>query len=241
MLEHSETLQLIEYAKKGDENAKSKLLEHNYPLIKSVVKRFLNKRIEYDDLYQIGCIGFLKAINKFDCSFGVKFSTYCVPMVIGEIKRFLRDDGEIKVSRGLKTLNYKITKYISAYSNENNGKQPTIEEIANEMQVDKQEIILALESGRNMIYIYEKFDDDDKSSSCFGDKLASNDSEYDEIDFLSLKSALADLDKRDKKIILLRYFRNKTQSEVAEELGVSQVQISRLEKAVIDKLRKKMM
>ena len=121
-----ETIKLINEAQQGDNNAKEVLLKYNYPLIKSVIKRFLNKGVDYDDLYQLGCVGFLKAIKNFDASFNVKFSTYCVPMIMGEVKRFLRDDGIVKVSRSLKTLNVKLNKYIVEYKNEHNQTSPTI-------------------------------------------------------------------------------------------------------------------
>lgn len=236
MLTQVETLEYIRKAQKGSEGAKTILLENNYPLIKSIVKRFLNKGVEYDDLYQLGCVGFLKAINNFDEKFNVKFSTYCVPMVIGEIKRFMRDDGIIKVSRSLKTLNNEINKFINQYKNDNNGESPCVEEISKEIKVDVQEILLAMESSRQLISLNENIDED--SNSCqVGDKIPIEESTYEEVDFIMLKSALKNLDERDKKLIILRYFRNKTQSEVAQSLGVSQVQVSRLENKILVNLR----
>ena len=236
MLTQVETLEYIRKAQKGSEGAKTILLENNYPLIKSIVKRFLNKGVEYDDLYQLGCVGFLKAINNFDEKFNVKFSTYCVPMVIGEIKRFMRDDGIIKVSRSLKTLNNEINKFINQYKNENNGESPCVEEISKEIKVDVQEILLAMESSRQLISLNENIDDD--SNSCqVGDKIPIEESPYEDVDFIMLKSALKNLEDRDKKLIILRYFRNKTQSEVAQSLGVSQVQVSRLENKILVNLR----
>ncbi len=236
MLTQCETLAYIKKAQEGSESAKTILLENNYPLIKSIVKRFLNKGVDYDDLYQLGCVGFLKAINNFDEKFNVKFSTYCVPMIIGEIKRFMRDDGLIKVSRSLKTLNNEINKFINQYKNENNGESPCVEDISKAIKVDVQEILLAIESSRQLVSLNENIDDD--SNSCqICDKIPIEESPYEDVDFIMLKSALKNLNERDKKLIILRYFRNKTQSEVAESLGVSQVQVSRMENKILCNLR----
>ena len=237
LLENEQTLKLIEEAQKGNNEAKAILLKHNYPLIKSVIKRFLNKGVEYDDLYQLGCVGFLKAIKNFNANFNVKFSTYCVPMVMGEVKRFLRDDGIVKVARSLKSLNIKLNKYVSEYKNQNNGQSPSIELLEKEFEVDKQEILLALDCNARPISLSEPIDDE--GGLCIADRLEISSNTYDNEVYLMLKEELKNLDARDKKIILLRYFRNKTQGEVAKFLGVSQVQVSRLEAKIILKLRKK--
>lgn len=237
MLEFNETIYLIKKAQNGSESAKTMLLENNYPLIKSIIKRFLNKGVEYDDLYQLGCVGFLKAINNFNEEYNVKFSTYCVPMVIGEIKRFMRDDGIVKVSRSLKTLNSNVNKFVNNYKNDNNGKSPTVEEISNALNVDVQEIVLAIDSSRQLISLNDNIDEGSNSSQ-IADKIQCEESIYEDVDFIMLKSALKNLDDRDKKLIILRYFRNKTQSEVAEFFGVSQVQISRLESKILSNLKK---
>lgn len=236
-LSQEETIKLINEAQQGDNQAKECLLQYNYPLIKSVIKRFLNKGIDYDDLYQLGCVGFLKAIKNFDPAFGVKFSTYCVPMVMGEVKRFLRDDGIIKVSRSLKTLNIKLNKYIEDYKVKHNYKSPSIEEMAQEFNEDRQEIILALECNSKPISLNEEFDDE--SGISYADRLPAQISSYDSDNYIMLKEELKNLDKRDKQIILLRYYRNKTQSEIANILGVSQVQVSRLESKIISRLKTK--
>lgn len=230
-------MDLIKKAQNGDENAKSILLQNNYPLIKSIIKRYLNKGVDYDDLYQLGCVGFLKAINNFNVDFNVHFSTYVVPMVAGEVKRFLRDDGSIKVSRALKTLNYKINRYLSEYKNENN-EPPTIEQIAKNFNVETSDVFLAMDSNKGLVSLDEKIDEDDDKSSCIKDEIPFE-NQREIIDYLTLKNALVELSLRDKKIIILRYFRNKTQSEVAELLNVSQVQVSRLENKIIEKIRKK--
>ena len=152
LLDNEKVLQLVKEAQNGSQEAKTQLIEENSPLIKSVIKRFKDKGVEYDDLYQIGCIGFLKAIKNFDSSFGVKFSTYVVPMVIGEIKRFMRDDGAIKVSRALKTLNLQINRYIIDFY-EKSQRKPTIEELSKHFQVEEQDIIMAMDSAKMPISI----------------------------------------------------------------------------------------
>ena len=238
MLDHETTLELITKAKNGDEKAKTLLFEENSPLIKSLIKRFLHKGIEYDDLYQLGTMGLLKAINNFDENFNVKFSTYVVPMVIGEIKRFMRDDGAIKVSRSIKSLNLKIKKYIEEF-NKSNYRKPTVNEIAKEFEIDESEVIFIMDSAAMPISIYTPFEDDSKSLLLL-DRLNQDNSHEEMLDNLLLKETLKTLDKRDKKIILLRFFRDKTQSEIAKVLGVSQVQVSRLENKVLEKLRDKL-
>ncbi len=237
LLDREQTLNLIEKAQKGDKEAKATLLKHNYPLIKSVIKRFLHKGIEYDDLYQLGCIGFLKAIKNFNAEFNVKFSTYCVPMVMGEVKRFMRDDGIIKVSRSLKTLNYKLTLFINSFRNEHDGALPTLEILEQNFDVDRQEILLALDCNLSPISLSEPIDTE--GNICIEDRLEASKGEYDTEIYLMLKNEIKLMQDRDKKIVLLRYYRNKTQAEVAKMLGVSQVQVSRLEAKIIQKLKEK--
>lgn len=239
MLDQKTTIELITKAKKGDEEAKTILFEENSPLIKSLVKRFLNKGVEYDDLYQIGTVGLLKAINNFDTNYNVKFSTYVVPMVIGEIKRFMRDDGAIKVSRSIKSLNLKIKKFVDEFSKDN-FRKPTPQEIANKFEIDEAEVIFVMDSASMPISIYTQLDDDSSNGLLLIDRLNQDNSHEDIIDNIMLKETLKSLDKRDKKIILLRFFRDKTQSEIAKVLGVSQVQVSRLENKVLEKLKDKL-
>ncbi len=238
-MEQEKLLKLVAKAKEGDEEAKTIIFEENSPLIKSLVKRFLHKGIEYDDLYQIGTIGLLKAINNFDEKFNVKFSTYVVPMVIGEIKRFMRDDGAIKVSRTIKTYNLKIKKYIEEFNKEN-FRKPTPVEIAKHFDIDEAEVMFIMDSAIMPISIYTPFEDDSKSLLLI-DRINQDNSYDDMLDTLLLKETLKSLDKRDKKIILLRFFRDKTQSEIAKVLGVSQVQVSRLENKVLEKIREKLL
>lgn len=162
MLDNTIILQLVEKAQQGDQEAKSVLIEENSPLIKSVIKRFRDKGVEYDDLFQIGCMGFLKAIKNFNADFGVKFSTYVVPMVIGEIKRFMRDDGSIKVSRALKSLNLQINRYVEEFT-QKNERVPTIEELAIHFEVDQQEIVLAMDSAKMPLSLYTPIEDESES------------------------------------------------------------------------------
>lgn len=235
----NETAKLITLAKNGDEQATEKLVQGNFPLIKAIVKNYLNKGVEYDDLYQLGCVGFLKAIKNFDESVGVKFSTYAVPMISGEIKRFLRDDGMIKVSRSIKSLAIKIRSLNEKIKAE--GKEPLhVDEIAKHFGVDTEDVVLALDSSQQVLSIQAKIDEDDPNSQSVIDKIAVSDKSEDMLDKLILKEEITKLPDKEKKIILLRYFRGKTQGEVAELLGISQVQVSRLESKIIDLLKKKM-
>jgi RNA polymerase sporulation-specific sigma factor len=238
MLSFEDTILHIRKAKKGDEQSKKVLVENNVLLIKSIVNRFKNKGVDYDDLFQLGSIGLLKAINNFDEKFNVKFSTYAVPMIIGEIKRFMRDDGEIKVSRLIKVQAIKISKYIEKRLIDT-GKEPTIEEIANYFNIEKDDVVLAMDSSKLTVSLYENVNDGNEKSQPLIDKLPSNFSEDDHVDKLFIKTLLSKLTEREKKLIELRYFRDKTQGEVAKILGVSQVQVSRLENKILKELKEK--
>ncbi|MBO7527258.1 MAG: SigB/SigF/SigG family RNA polymerase sigma factor [Clostridia bacterium] len=238
MLDVDETKLLIKSAKNGDKQAKEKLIQENAPLIKSLIKRYLNKGIEYDDLYQLGCLGFIKAISNYDESFNTKFSTYCVPMVIGEIKRFMRDDGAIKVSRAIKSQNIKINRYVEEFIKQN-FRRPSLEEIAEEFKMDVNDVIFTMDSAKMPVSIYTPLEDDDRKSMYLLDKFA-EDQSGEMVNNLVLKDVLRKLSDRDKQIIILRFFRDKTQSEIAKTLGVSQVQVSRLENKIIAKLKEEL-
>lgn len=237
MLTHEQTLQLIERAKDGDETAKTALVTENMPLIKSIVKRYGNVHVEYEDLMQLGAMGLIKAVNNFDSAYNVKFSTYAVPMIAGEIKRFIRDDGAVKVSRALKTLSVKMHAYIDEYL-QSNGESPSLDKLSEVFGVDKQEIVFAMDSNKYPLSIYEKFDDE--SSGSIIDRLPAKGNGDELIDNILLKKLLAELPEREKTVIKLRYYKDMTQSEVAKVLGVSQVQISRIESKVIGKMRKQL-
>jgi RNA polymerase sporulation-specific sigma factor len=218
----------------GDAFAKERVYSDNVPLIKSIVRRFKGKGVEYDDLFQIASIGLIKAINNFDESFGVKFSTYTVPMIIGEIKRYMRDNGAIKVSRSLKILANKINRFIGEYQAVNNN-SPSIEFLAEKFEVSREDVVFAMDSSKMPVSISDKFDDEDDSVELIN-KIVSFDDEEKMVDKIHLESIIEKLTEREKNIIKLRYFKDKTQTEIAKFLGVSQVQVSRLENKIIEKI-----
>lgn len=234
MLQQEEVTKLIKAAQLGDEQAKSKMLTENSPLIKSIIRRYKGRGIEYDDLYQLGCIGFLKAMRNFSFDFEVKFSTYAVPMIMGEIKRFLRDDGYIKVSRSIKSDAAKINGYIETYRQEH-SESPSIDHIAEKFGIDARDVVFIMDSSKMPISLYESTDDE-KSQQII-DKISSDENESDNIDKILLKDLIDALPERDKKIIMLRYFHGSTQCEVARIMGVSQVQVSRLENKILSMMK----
>ncbi|MDR0850422.1 MAG: sigma-70 family RNA polymerase sigma factor [Christensenellaceae bacterium] len=240
MLEHTQTLEFIRQAKQGNETAKTTLITENSPLIKSVLKHYLYKGVDYDDLYQLGCMGFLKAINNFDESFNVKFSTYAVPMIAGEIKRFLRDDGSIKVSRAIKGQYYQMQKYIDSVKLAG-GEPPSIQQLGEHFKMDEQDVIFTLEAARMPISLYGELNGKDGASGqTVMDKIVQDENSEQVLNRLILKDIIESLGPKDRKIIILRYFRDKTQSEVAKILNVSQVQVSRLENKILEKMKMKL-
>jgi len=238
MLTNEETLELIIKAQNGNEKAKEELINNNSPLIKSVIKFYKNKGIEYDDLYQLGSLGFIKAILNFNPEFNVKFSTYAVPMIAGEVKRFLRDDGSIKVSRALKSLYIQINKFINKYKIDHN-EAPTVSEIAKKFNIEESEVMFAIDSSRALLSLDEPVDDGSLKSKTLLETIAEDDKTDKLLDKIILKNIIKDLSSRDKKIIYLRYYLDRTQSEVAKELNVSQVQVSRLELKILEKIKQK--
>lgn len=236
MLEVEETNRLIRLAKQGDAAAKETLLKENGNLIKSIVRRYLGKGVEYDDLSQLASMGLLKAINGFDESFGVRFSTYAVPMIAGEIKRFMRDDGSIKVSRAIKSCAKRINAFIEQYS-VNHGCQPTVKVIAEEFGMPESEVVFTLGSTRMPVSIYNQGEYKDEKTQELLEKLPVEDRQEEILENLQLKTAIEELPERDRKVIMLRYFRDMTQSEVANMLGVSQVQVSRIENRIMELFR----
>lgn len=236
-LTQEEFLEYINRAQQGDSEAENFMVENNIGLVRSVVRRFLNRGCEYDDLIQIGSIGLLKAIKKFDPSYNVKFSTYAIPMIIGEIKRFLRDDGIIKVSRNLKEIANRAN--IAKETLEKDyGREPTISEIATVLDISKEDLVVAMESVQSTEYLYETIHQDDGSPILLIDRISCNEGEdIDVIDRLALKEVLSGLEPKERQIIMLRYFKDMTQCQVAKLLDMSQVQVSRIEKKIIGKLR----
>ncbi len=236
--DHEETLALIKKAQAGDKEAQNLLVTSNLGLVRSVLKRFANRGYEREDLYQLGCIGLIKAIDKFDFSYDVKFSTYAVPMIIGEIKRFLRDDGMIKVSRSLKQTAGKI-KMAKESLLKQLGREPTLQELSEELNLDKEEIIMALESNLQPDYLYDVIYQDDGSPVHVIDKISETkiEDQTEVIDRIALMEVLSKLKPRERQIIIMRYFKDQTQMEVAKVLGISQVQVSRIEKKVLQNLK----
>jgi len=240
LLSHEETMELIKKAQNGDMEAKDRLVKSNIGLIKSVLRGFTNRGHEVEDLFQIGSIGLLKAIEKFDTSFDVKFSTYAVPMIAGEIKRFLRDDGIIKVSRSLKQTANRV-KYTQEKLVKKLGREPTIQEISDELNIDREEIVMALESSYHPDYLYDVIHEKEGNPLYLIDKVGlDEDSEKDILDRIVLQELLSELKERDRQVIILRYFQDKTQMEAANILGISQVQVSRIEKRIIKEMKRKL-
>ncbi|MCL2225711.1 MAG: RNA polymerase sporulation sigma factor SigF [Defluviitaleaceae bacterium] len=231
------TLELIARAQDGDNDAAELLIKENSGLIWSVVKKFAKRGYEPDDLYQIGAIGLLKCIRKFDSSFDVKFSTYAIPMIIGEIKRFLRDDGIIKVSRPMKELATKA-RYTTEMLTAKHGRQPTINELAEEIGVTTEELVVAMDAGHDVESLHATIYQGDGSPIFLIDKVAQTTSDADHsINIIALKQLIERLKPKERQVIILRYFQDKTQMEVAKLIGVSQVQVSRIEKKVLTALK----
>lgn len=233
-------LDLIEKAKNGDKQSQSLLVEKNMGLVWSMVKRFQNRGYEIEDIFQIGCIGLIKAINKFDRRFDVKFSTYAVPMIIGEIKRFIRDDGIIKVSRTLKEIANRARVTREVMSKEL-GREPSVNEMAVRLNVSPEELVMAMEAGSSPESLYNSIGEGDSSPMLLIDRIngESNSNEIDLIDKIALRQILKTLKPRERQIIILRYFKEKTQIQIAKMLGISQVQVSRIEKKILEDIRRK--
>lgn len=231
-------LVLLEKSQAGDKAAREVLIESNLGLVHHIVKRFFNRGYDVEDLFQIGTIGLIKAIDKFDLSYDVKFSTYAVPMILGEIKRFLRDDGMIKVSRTVKENGLKA-KMAEQRLLGRLGREPTLLEVAEEAGLNREEIVLALEAGAEVESIYKSVPQADGSEIFLVDKVAGNsgNSTGELLNHLLLKQLLEGLTERERSLITMRYFEDRTQSEVAEKLGISQVQVSRLEKKILLHMR----
>ncbi len=233
----NQTFDLIRKSQDGDKEAKEQLLSMHSGLIWNVVRRFMGRGLEMEDLYQIGAIGLIRAIDKFDFSYDVKFSTYAVPLISGEIKRFLRDDGMIKVSRSLKENQWKIKKSMENLRNQK-GREPTVEEVAEELSMEPEEIMLAMEAVVEVESIDQSIYQGEGKEILLSDRIASDKNEEEELmNRLFLKQLLDTLDKRERTLILLRYFENKTQTQVAEILGISQVQVSRMEKKILRRMK----
>ncbi|WP_210365609.1 RNA polymerase sporulation sigma factor SigF [Bacillus sp. REN3] len=234
-LKDHEVKELILRSQQGDQEARDLIVQKNMRLVWSVVQRFLNRGYEPDDLFQIGSIGLLKSVDKFDLSYDVKFSTYAVPMIIGEIQRFIRDDGTVKVSRSLKETGNKIRKAKDELS-KNLGRVPTVNELAEFLQLSPEEVVMAQEASRTPASIHETVYENDGDPITLLDQI-DNGEEGRWFDKIALKEAINGLDEREKLIVYLRYYKDQTQSEVAQRLGISQVQVSRLEKKILMQMK----
>lgn len=237
--------ELIRRAQEGDKEAKERMISENLGLVHSIVKRFENRGCDREELFQTGCIGLMKAIDKFDLSMQLAFSTYAVPMIMGEIRRFLRDDGMVKVSRTLKENGYKISKARELLTNEL-GRDPSLLEIEALTELSREEIVLAMEANREVESIYQPVAGTDGDEILLVDQLGNCGNVYEEpekeavINELVVEQLLAMLEEKERQVIRLRYFENKTQCEVAAVLGMSQVQISRLERKILLRLREQL-
>ncbi len=228
---------LLKEAKKGNKKAREDLINGNLRLVLSVIQRFTNRGENLDDLFQVGCIGLIKAIDNFDTSHDVRFSTYAVPMIIGEVRRYLRDNNPIRVSRSLRDTAYHAMQIKERISNEK-GYEPTVEEIAKEMNLKKEEVVIALEAVVDPVSFYEPVYSNGGDTIFLMDQIGSNETDRDWLDEIVLKEAIKNLPDREKNILSMRFMKGMTQTEVAEEIGISQAQVSRLEKNAIDSIKK---
>jgi len=238
VLNNDEMKELFQKMQSGDSKAREKLIQGNLRLVLSVIQRFSNRGEYVDDLFQVGCIGLIKAIDNFDLSQNVKFSTYAVPMIIGEIRRYLRDNNAVRVSRSLRDIAYKALQVREKLAN-NNSAEPTVAEIAKQLDVSREEVVFALDAIQEPVSLFEPIYNDGGDPILVMDQI-SDDKNADEtwLENIAIKEAINKLNQRERHIVLLRFFQGKTQMEVAEEIGISQAQVSRLEKGALRQLRK---
>ncbi|CCJ33371.1 MULTISPECIES: RNA polymerase sporulation sigma factor SigG [Caloramator] len=238
VLTNEEMKELLTRMKQGDKEAREKFIKGNLRLVLSVIQRFNNRGENVDDLFQVGCIGLIKAIDNFDIDQNVKFSTYAVPMVVGEIRRYLRDNNSIRVSRSLRDIAYRALQVRDKLVSENN-KEPTISEIAKELNVPREEVVFALDAIQDPVSLFEPIYHDAGDAIYVMDQISDTKNDDDSwIENIAIRQALKKLNKREKTILMMRFFEGKTQMEVAEEIGISQAQVSRLEKSALNHLRK---
>lgn len=236
ILKEKEKEELLKLVNKGDKAARDKLIYANLRLVLSVVQRFSNRGEPPDDLFQVGCIGLIKAIDHFDLSLDVKFSTYAVPMILGELRRYLRDNNSIRVSRSIKDTAYRVMQVKEQYINKHQ-KEPTVEEIAKMLEIPVSDVVVALESIVEPVSIYEPVYSDNGDDIYVLDQLGDNNTDKNWLDEIAFKDAIANLSQREKLILRLRFMDGLTQMEVSNEIGISQAQVSRLEKAAMDKIK----
>lgn len=236
VLKESEKMELLRKAHSGDKQAREELINGNLRLVLSVVQRFAGRGESMDDLFQVGVIGLIKAIDNFNLDLDVKFSTYAVPMCIGEIRRFLRDDNPVRVSRSMRDTAYKAMQVKERLTNEL-GREPTVEQIAQELDMKKSDVVLALEAIVDPVSLYEPVYNDGGDTIYVMDQVGDSNSDTDWIDEIMIKDELKRLDDRERNIMYLRFMQGKTQMEVAKEVGISQAQVSRLEKNVLERIK----
>lgn len=236
VLKESEKIELLKKARQGDKQARDELIKGNLRLVLSVIQRFQNRGESMDDLFQVGVIGLIKAIDNFNLDLNVKFSTYAVPMCIGEIRRYLRDDSPIRVSRSMKDTAYKAMQVKEELINKNK-KEPSVDEIAKALNMEKSEVVLALEAIVDPISLYEPVYNDGGDTIYVMDQVGDNNTDGDWIDEIMIKDELKNLEPREKNILYLRFMLGKTQMEVAKEVGISQAQVSRLEKTALKRIK----
>lgn len=240
VLKNEETRALLLRAKEGDQQAREELISGNLRLVLSVIQRFSNRGENADDLFQVGCIGLMKAIDNFNTDLDVKFSTYGVPMIIGEIRRYLRDNSTMRVSRAMRDTAYKVLQAKEAYIAQHQ-KEPTVEEIANILDIKREEVVFALDAILEPVSLYEPVYSDSGDTICVMDQVRdSKNTDEMWVERIALKEAVSHLSEREKKILSMRFFQGKTQMEVSAEIGISQAQVSRLEKNALRQIRKEM-
>ena len=237
VLKSDETRELLVKSHNGDKEAREALIAGNLRLVLSVIQRFGNRGESPDDLFQVGCIGLMKAIDHFDVNQGVQFSTYGVPMIIGEVRRFLRDNNSVRVSRSLRDTAYKAIQCKERLTTEH-GKEPTVEEIAQSLEIRREDVVLALEAIVEPVSLYEPVFSDGGDTIYVMDQVGDNNDDNNWLDEIALKEAISDLSDREKRILSMRFFQGKTQMEVASEIGISQAQVSRLEKGALGKIKR---
>ena len=240
VLKNNETMELLKKVKQGDNLARDQLVAGNLKLVLAVLQKFTGRGEPSDDLFQIGCIGLIKAIDNFDSNHGVRFSTYAVPMIIGELRRFLRDNSAVRVSRSMRDNAYRALTAKEEFVAKNQ-REPTPDEIAKMLGLKREDVVFALDAIADPVSLYDPIYQDGGDTICVMDQIRDNISTDDNwIEQISIKQAVTDLDEREKRILALRFYDGKTQTEVAKEIGISQAQVSRLEKGVLDKVKKRL-
>ena len=238
VLKNDETMALLRRVKEGDQSARQELIEGNLRLVLSVIQRFSSRGENADDLFQVGCVGLIKAIDNFDISQPGRFSTYGVPMIIGEIRRYLRDNSAIRVSRSMRDTAYRILQVRDRFLTENQ-REPTVEQIAKELNIPREEVVFAMDAIVDPVSLYEPVYSDGGDAICVMDQVSDNrNNDENWTDLIALKEALKKLDDRERRILSLRFYEGKTQMEVSAEVGISQAQVSRLEKGAINTIKK---